>query len=66
MSYPGKELYLSVNVYELKNVNAPILFARLRLTQLEDPDSTEKYESNRFNISLIEYELSDKYKMMIE
>lgn len=66
MSYPGKELYVSVNVYELKNVNAPILFARLRLTQLEDPDSTEKYESSRFNISLIEYELSDKYKMMIE
>lgn len=66
MSYPGKELYLSVNVYELKNVNAPILFARLRLTQLEDPDSTEEYESSRFNISLIEYELSDKYKMMIE
>lgn len=66
MSYPGKELYLSVNVYELKNVNAPILFARLCLTQKEDQDSANKHKSGVFDISITEYELSDKYKMMIE
>lgn len=65
-SNPGQELYLSVNVYELKNVNAPILFARICLTQLEDPDAHDKHSSGRFNICIEEYELSDKYKMMIE
>lgn len=65
-SNPGQNLYLSVNVYELKNVHAPILFARICLTQLEDPDARDKHTSGRFNICIEEYELSDKYKMMIE
>lgn len=66
LSYPGKELYLSVNVYELKNVNAPILFARLCLTQMVDEYSSDDHTSSVFELSFDTYELSDKYKMMIE
>ncbi len=66
MSFTGQEYPISVHVYTLNDPDSPILRARLMMIQQDDPWEVNDYTSGHFTISLVEYELSDKYKMMLE
>ena len=66
MSFTGQEYHISLHVYALNDPDSPILRARLKMIQQDDPWFEQDHTSGLFTISLTEYELSDTYKMMLE
>lgn len=66
MSFTGQEFHISLHMYTLNDPDSPILRARLKMIQQDDPWAQNDYTSGLFTISLTEYELSDTYKMMLE
>lgn len=65
----GTEYLLSVHASEFHSPDKPVIFARIRMIQHEEiipgQQSTHFFASH-FTVELIEYELSDTYKMMLE
>lgn len=59
---PGYEYYLTVNAFDFAD-QKDIVDARLKIKQLPDVMGEK---SHLFSIEMVEYELSDTYKMMLE
>ena len=61
---PGREYFLTVSAKDFRN-GRKIADARLKLVQMADPE-WETGRSTLFTVELVEYELGDTYKMMLE
>ena len=65
----GTEYWLSVSASTFHSPDKPIIFARIRMIQHEDEMSAHmggKFFASHFTAELVEYTISDTYKMMIE
>lgn len=65
----GTEYWLSVHASEFHSPEKPILFARVRMIQHEETmpaRGNTRFHASHFTVELIEYELNDTYKMMLE
>ena len=61
----GRECFLTVEAFDFA-FGQKAVTAKLRIVQLPDTDEhTETDKSGYFEIELVEYELSDTYKMML-